>query len=453
MVGPPPIDSLIPLTGWTVYFKKLFNPDNIPTTTNSNDNDTQPTPLNITPPTPDIEMSHDITMDEVAMALRKLKLNKAHYIDNVSSEMLIYGAPCIMSYLHALLQGCFITDIYPSLWSKACLVPVHKKGSPYNPLNYRGLAIGSPMGKIFDSILLGRLEKFMNTKGLSHCFQGGFKKGVRTGDNVFAFLTLLERQRANNDPLYTCAIDFSKAYDRVDRSILLSKLSAAGVGSHFYELMVKKFGCIEYAIKSNGYIGMDFITSIGLRQGDVMSPLLFNFYIHDLVSHFTDECAPVAMGDLRVSSLQFADDVLVLAGTKVGFQMALAKFEGFCTSIRLCINPAKTRIVVFGHEVGGVPGGEPWRLGGHDIQEMDEFTYLGFLLKTKSTNQNLNNIMEQKALKASFALLKLSKGAPITLAKKRYTQLVAPIHLYGADIWAAYVCPPRNSSRHNDYIK
>ena len=88
--------------------------------------------------------------------------------------------------------------------------------------------MGSTLCKVFDLILLGlyvgRLEKFMESQGLSYCVQSGFKKGVRTVDNVFAFHIILERQKANGDPLYVCAVNFAKDYDSVDCTILLHKM-------------------------------------------------------------------------------------------------------------------------------------------------------------------------------------------------------------------------------------
>ena len=130
--------------------------------------------------------------------------------------------------------------------------------------------------------------------------------------------------------------------------MLNNKLNVVGVGGIFCKLLISKFANLSYSIKSNGYVSEQFYASTGLKQGNIMSPLLFNFYVHDMINHFDDSCAPVKMGELKVSTLQFADDVLVLAGTEAGFKSALTKFEGFCRSARLSVNPAKTRVVVFG---------------------------------------------------------------------------------------------------------
>ena len=86
-----------------------------------------------------------------------------------------------------------------------------------------------------------------------------------------------------------------------------------------------------------------------------MSPLLFHFYISQLVACFDEDCEPVSMGDLGISSLQFVDDVLVLAGSEAGFKRALTLFDGFSESVCLSVNPTKTCVVVFGHKGGGPP--------------------------------------------------------------------------------------------------
>ena len=72
---------------------------------------------------------------------------------------------------------------------------------------------------------------------------------------------------------------------------------------------------------------------------------------------------------------------------------------------------------------------DEWKLGPHAIPERDEFVYLGYLLNNKNTYKHLNQVMNNKALKATYALLRASKGAPITVAKKLFDQLVTPVHM------------------------
>ena len=123
--GPPPLDTLISLPQWTDYFRALFNPD-----------DPSPIPpLDI--PDPDaeeskpatIDMNSDITPEEIAIAVAKLKLGKAHYIDNVSPEMIQFGHCTFASYFHSILRDCHASGIYPSVWAQAYIVPIHKQGS------------------------------------------------------------------------------------------------------------------------------------------------------------------------------------------------------------------------------------------------------------------------------------------------------------------------------------
>ena len=80
------------------------------------------------------------------------------------------------------------TGEYPKAWSSSYITPLHKKRKKGDPLNYRGIAISSSMGKLFNSKLDSRLEEFMKESGIEHKYQNALKKDARTTENLFAFI-------------------------------------------------------------------------------------------------------------------------------------------------------------------------------------------------------------------------------------------------------------------------
>ncbi len=167
---------------------------------------------------------------------------------------------------------------------KGILVPLFKSGDNLNPDNYRGITLSSILGKTLSLVLTKRLQLFLESENILHKAQAGFRDGFRTSDNLFVLKQLIKHYKAINKPLYTCFVDFQKAFDRVNQKALLCKLLDIGVGGRFYPLVKDMYSdnlaCIrtESGTKCTEY----FKCNVGVRQGDPMSPTLFNILINKL---------------------------------------------------------------------------------------------------------------------------------------------------------------------------
>ena len=117
-----------------------------------------------------------------------------------------------------------MSAIYPKPWTVNYLRPIHKKDAKDDPENYRGLAIGPALSKLFSLILLQRLDTFTEDKKLISVAQIAFRRGYRTADHVFLLKTLITKALRRKKKLYAAFIDFRKAYDTVNRSKLLKTL-------------------------------------------------------------------------------------------------------------------------------------------------------------------------------------------------------------------------------------
>ena len=113
------------------------------------------------------------------------------------------------------------------------------KGSRADPENYRGISLLSCIGKFFTGILYNRLLKFcIENKILAHP-QLGFVPGNRTSD-AHMIINNIRKQCPNNGKwLYSCFIDFSKAFDTIPRDTLLQKLLNFGIDGNFFNVKKK----------------------------------------------------------------------------------------------------------------------------------------------------------------------------------------------------------------------
>ena len=230
--------SCIPPSTWEEYFKGLLNTKKETTeppykrareTTNTNTDVVNTSNVNNHDNTQCHRlMQAKIKMDELKDVIKRMKLGKSNGPDNVISEYLRYATNNVLKALLELLNAIFAHARYPSSWSNNYLKALYKKGAADDPGNYRGLAIGSVLAKLYSTILLNRIEIYATTTGIISINQIGFIKGCRTADHIYLLKTLITKYTRNRGRLFAAFIDFKKAYDTVNRDTLLKNLKGPG---------------------------------------------------------------------------------------------------------------------------------------------------------------------------------------------------------------------------------
>ena len=146
--------------------------------------------------------------------------------------------------------------MYPFEWKKNILTPIHKSDSLTNPSNFRGVAVSSCMGKLFNKLLQKRLEAKCVNEGLININQGSGKKGSRTADHLIIIRFLIDKYvTAGGKKLFACFFDIRKAFDCVPRSQLFYKLlKDYKIGGKFLNIMQKFLQKIRFISKyQKGY--------------------------------------------------------------------------------------------------------------------------------------------------------------------------------------------------------
>ena len=116
-------------------------------------------------------------MSEYLEGVSSLANNKAISFDRVTNEMLKTAKLVIAKPILQLFIAVLNHSIYPSQWKKDILTPIHKSGEKSNPNNFRGIAVSSCIGKLFNKLLQKRLEKFCDSNKLISNMQGSSKSG------------------------------------------------------------------------------------------------------------------------------------------------------------------------------------------------------------------------------------------------------------------------------------
>ena len=147
--------------------------------------------------------------------------------------------------------------------------------------------------------------------------QLGFLKGNRTSDAHIIIRNLIDKYcHKYSSKIYSCFIDLSKAFDTVPRDILLRKLQKVGIKGKIFNIIRLIYTNDSACVKLDGKSTKPFAVNQGVRQGYVLSPLLFNIFMADLVKKLNLLYNKLALTGKEINSLFWADDIVLLAKTE-----------------------------------------------------------------------------------------------------------------------------------------
>jgi len=155
------------------------------------------------------------------------------------------------------------------------VVPAYKKGDKTDCNNYRGISLLPTMYKILSNILLSML--IPNAEEVIRDHQYGFRRNRSTTDHIFCIRQILEKKWEYNEAVLQLFIDFKKAYDSVRREVLYNILIESGIPKKLVRLIKMCVTETYSRVRVGKNLSDMFPIRNGLKQGDALSPLLFNF--------------------------------------------------------------------------------------------------------------------------------------------------------------------------------
>ena len=177
----------------------------------------------------------------------------------------------------------------------------------------------------------------------------------------------------------------------------------------------------------------------GVRQGCVLSPLLFNIYVNDLPKSFNESCSPVQLENLKINCLMYADDIILLSESEEGLKQCLNNLSLYNRKWCLNINETKTKIITFQN------GGKIKQLkikydNQYILEQVNKIKYLGNIISNTGSFKQNDIYLKIKGLRAYYALLKkISFNIKPSLFIKLFEKVIEPIILYNSEITTAYI--------------
>ncbi len=378
-----------------------------------------------------------ITIREIKNILKNLKCNKAHGDDLITNEMLKYGASVLLPAMAKLFNLVLESGVFPNEWNTSFQVPIYKKGDPTDCNNYRGISITSCLGKTFNAILSRRINDYLEDQNKISNHQAAFRKNYSTIDHIYTLKSIVNKYvLKNKSKLYCCFVDFRKAFDSVWRDAIFTKLRRLGIGGKYYDLIKNMYSNTVSCVKLPTGLTRGFTTNVGIKQGDNLSPTLFNIFIDD-VTDYLSENDDIVLNGVNVSTLLYADDLLILTKSPTKMQLALNKLDLYCKRWKLTINSDKTKVMVFRQRK--VLPDLAFTLAGKPLEIVDTFTYLGITFSHNGNFDRAIKDMQIKAMRAMFKITSTLKSTDIlncSLYIKLFDSMIKPILLYGGQVWS-----------------
>ena len=382
-------------------------------------------------------LSRDFTSKELKKIAATLNNGKAQGWDGIPPEFIKNSPDVAFDLLTLLFNKIKASGKFPRGWNCGVITLIHKKGSRASLGNYRPITVLISLSAFYSKVLNERLIEVVETNNLLGEIQSGFRKGRCGADNIFVLSTLLWKARAMNEKVHLGFVDVAKAYDSINRKILWRILESLGFGGAFLQSLKAMYDDDSVKCGVNGSLTNSVYLQRGLRQGCSLSPLLFALYVMGLGEDLAAAKEGFVIGGTLISSLMFADDILLLAKTAEGLKRLYRIVKAHCDKLLLEINTGEGKSEVIS------PDDETWDLLDDDgdvelsLRQVLQYKYLG--LETHSSIFRICVAKQAKCIKVAnkykFACLHLGRRdadvVDATLAT--WNNIAIPSILFGCE--------------------
>ena len=227
-------------------------------------------------------------------------------------------------------------------------MPLFKgKGARANNKDYyRGITLFPTLCKIYEMILLNRLEKFAADNKYFSELLFGFRKGVGCIEASFTILETINHMLERGSKVFSCFLDVRKAFDTVWIDGLLFKLfSELGISGRMWLVIKDLYTNVKAKVLYAGALSREI--DIGTGQGRILAPFVYKVYINSLLKVLTDHCYAISINRLSLPSPSFADDISLLALYPSFLETFMNICHAYGKTWRYEFNHTKSGVVTF----------------------------------------------------------------------------------------------------------
>ena len=231
--------------------------------------------------------SEPITLEMITKAISKMASGIAAGPSGIVAEMLKPVGKAGEVEVRDLIEDIISEGCIPTDWQESFIVNLYKgKGDALNRGNYRGLKLTEQVMKVLEHVVEGLIRQRVEIDEM----QGGFMSGRGTTDAIFIVHQLQEKHLAANKLLYMAFVDLEKTFDRVPRDVIWWAMRKLGIDKWLVRLVKSMYKDVRSRVRVGDGYSEEFGLGVGVHQGSVLSPLLFNIVLEALSREFRTGC-------------------------------------------------------------------------------------------------------------------------------------------------------------------
>ena len=224
--------------------------------------------------------------------------------------------------------------------------------------------------------------------------QFGFKQKHGTDQGIFVLKEMIDSYVTCNSSVFTCFLDASKAYDRVNHRVLFTKLVQRGLPGYLARILAFWYSHQTMCVRWGSVCSQPFNVSNGVRQGGILSPYLFNVYVDDLSKTLNTQHIGLYAGTNLINHIMYADDIVVVSPSSRGLQTLLRICEEYGASHDIKFNTAKSMIMIFRCKSQKEALFPKFVMNQLVVSEVSKIKYLGHVLNNQLTDDD--DILRQR---------------------------------------------------------
>ena len=363
----------------------------------------------------------DITWDEFCKALDRLKNGRTTGRDNIPSEALKHLPDVMKEALLHLLNMMWRKSITPAQWNTAITKLLYKKGGRLLIKNYRPITLLTSIFKLWEAILETRTRTVIEGQHPSD-LQMGSRKQNSAAYTIMAKKCLVRLAKLTGQTFTTLQIDMKKAYNRVCRDMLWADLYEYGVRGRLLKAIVSTYTSAKETIRIGGMTSATFTLPNGLRQGSVLSPVLYILYTIKLIRALEKTNTGLQRPEGgKIPCLMFVDDLATFTKNMNEVIKQLNAINKYAVSHKGVVNMFKSAVSTTGDKNTLT---EAMNASGVSLKVVEDYVHLGakYKLNIKRTHLSMSPDVGHRLSKGRAMLSEMTaRGLGQTELKQKAT--------------------------------
>lgn len=366
------------------------------------------------------------TEREVLKAINKIDAAKGAGPDGIPPLFIKKCARHLTLPLTLIFNKSLASSLFPTVWKRAKVVPIFKKGDCTDAKNYRPISLLSIFSKIFESLICPILTSHVKPQLSSS--QHGFCSSKSTETNLISYVDDLCKSVDSGQQIDALYADFSSAFDKVDHQILLMKLQCHGIHGELLKWFESYLHQRTQQVVVNGYHSFEYYATSGVPQGSHTGPILFITFVNDIVQCFRHSHCSLFADDLKIyRQVNIQEDVALL-------QSDLDALQNWCDRNKMALNVSKCYHITFTRKKRPIPS--TYSLNGTLIDQVKNIRDLGIVISSDLSFTEHINMVIKKANKMVGFISRMSKDFRNTQTIKiLYNSLVRSHLEYASAVW------------------